>query len=306
MKRIISLLTLLVPTAILAQTTNTVNTPVTLLQNDLPGIGPTTNLASYVSGAFTLSMAVGAAIAFVMITYGGIIYATADAISGKQNGKKYIRDAVTGLIILLGAFAILNTIDPELVNLNIGFQNPEVIVPEDSTLSPGGQIVGALAGCPQCTYRTVKVDGRDVKVLNGYVMSQEQIDNDLSARETLKNYITVNHDACTGGAETGCTNVNNLPSIAVYGLTTIGQECQCKFTLTGGTEGGHSTHGPGLSAVDIRATDLRPYLEKLNLSMSTINDGHAHTIRIGSVPVNIMYEPPGAGRSTGDHYHIVF
>lgn len=306
MKKIIyTILGFLGPTIVLAA--DTINTQVTLLQGDLPNIGEKTNLASYVSGAFTLAMAVGAGIAFVMITYGGIIYATADAISGKQNGKKYIKDAVSGLIILLGAFAILNTIDPELVNLNIGFKSPDVKTPPPpAEFQSGG--AGSLSGCPQCTYRTVTLaSGRQVRVLNGYVMSPDQIASDSYARATLERYITPNNSACVGGGEIGCTNLNNLPGKVVSDLITMGQECQCKFTLTGGTEGGHSEHGPGLSAVDLSTDSFRSYLNKLDIPLSAIpNDGQAHPVRLGSVSVMVRYEPAGAGRSTGDHYHLVF
>jgi hypothetical protein len=103
---IIGTLTLLYPFLIHAQTAND---EYKLLVGSLPGIGQTSNFTEYISQGFILAIAIGAALAFVMITYGGIVYATADAVQNKQNGRKYIEDAVIGLIILIGSFAILNT-----------------------------------------------------------------------------------------------------------------------------------------------------------------------------------------------------
>lgn len=308
MKKIIAqLIAFLTPTLLFAQ--NTVNSNLRLLQGDLPGIGEETNLASYISGAFTLTMAIGAVIAFVMITYGGIIYATTDAISGKQNGRKYIRDAVTGLLILFGAFAILNTISPELVNLNIGFDKPEVTVPETPVVA-GGQ--GGLTGCPQCSYRTLNNNGQVSYILNGYIMSDEQIEDDLTVRQTLSFAAQIPNTACTNGRENGCTNMNGLPHSVINGVRTMNSECSrsglgasaCKFVITGGTEGGHQTHGPGLSNIDIRASSLDAYLTKAGVTVP--KDGKSHYIRIGTVGFDALYEGQGDGRSTGDHYHLSF
>lgn len=122
------------------------NTPIDLLQPLPAGINGSANMTSYISGAFTLSMAIGAALAFVMITYGGIIYATTDALTNKQKGRKYIEDAIIGLIILLGAYALLNTINPELVNFNIGISAPIVGQAETGMTGP----IQAPADCPAC------------------------------------------------------------------------------------------------------------------------------------------------------------
>ena len=49
-----------------------------------PADGCTTSLSTYLPGIFNFSMGLAAAMAFVMITYGGIIYMTTDAISKKS------------------------------------------------------------------------------------------------------------------------------------------------------------------------------------------------------------------------------
>lgn len=141
--RIVLLIGLFVFPLAVAMAVN-INDPIPLLQGDLPNIGKTANMVTYIKQGYFLSIAIGAGMAFVMITYGGIIYATADALQNKQNGRKYIEDAVIGLVILIGSYAILNTINPELVNLNIGIDKPKVGIPDAPAVVEG---VAACSGC---------------------------------------------------------------------------------------------------------------------------------------------------------------
>jgi hypothetical protein len=78
-----------------------------------------TNLETYIPGVFRLSMGIAAVMAFVMITFGGIMYATSDAISGKSQGREYVTNAVWGLLLVIGAWALLNTINPKILNFSL-------------------------------------------------------------------------------------------------------------------------------------------------------------------------------------------
>jgi hypothetical protein len=125
----------LLPILTLAQ--QTVDAPYTLLQGDLPGINTSTTLSTYIPAAFNLIIAIGAALAFVVITYGGIMYATTDALSNKQEGRKHIENAIYGLILLIGSYAILNTINPDLVNLRLDVRRPSVYVAPTAPVATG-------------------------------------------------------------------------------------------------------------------------------------------------------------------------
>jgi TRAP-type C4-dicarboxylate transport system permease small subunit len=57
-----------------------------------------------------------AVLAVIMIVWGGIEYMTSELISGKDAGRERIRDAVFGLILALGAWLLLYTINPQLLN----------------------------------------------------------------------------------------------------------------------------------------------------------------------------------------------
>lgn len=127
------------PAATLAQQTYT------LLEGSLPNINQTTTLETYIPSMFTLIIAVGAAMAFVVITYGGILYATTDNLGNKQEGRKYIENAVYGLIILIGSYAILNTINPQLVRFDLNIRTPVVGIPETPP------VTGSAPGPGTCT-----------------------------------------------------------------------------------------------------------------------------------------------------------
>ncbi len=57
--------------------------------------------------------------AVIMITLGGMQYMTTELISGKEAGKERIRNALLGLLLVLGAYTILYTINPALLNTSL-------------------------------------------------------------------------------------------------------------------------------------------------------------------------------------------
>lgn len=88
----------------------------------LPGFSTTatSTLPGFLKGLFNVLIMLAGILAFIMLVIGGITYATADAIMGKADGKAMILNAILGLIIALGAWVILNTINPNLAsNLTI-------------------------------------------------------------------------------------------------------------------------------------------------------------------------------------------
>ena len=78
--------------------------------------------------------------AVIMIVIGGIEYLSTDSMFGKEGGKEKIKNAVWGLILAIGAYAILNTISPRLVNFSLILSS----IPPPATTTPVG---GGSAGC---------------------------------------------------------------------------------------------------------------------------------------------------------------
>ena len=112
----------------------------------LPGIAPTATLTEYIPKVFTLSIGIAAVLAFVMITFGGIMYMTSDAISGKAQGRKYIEDALWGLLLVIGAYAILYTINPQILQFNLSVEKINI------ASRAGVDVVGSVPfqPCPTC------------------------------------------------------------------------------------------------------------------------------------------------------------
>ncbi|MFA5888732.1 MAG: pilin [Candidatus Paceibacterota bacterium] len=242
----------------------------------LPKISGPMKLGDYLPAAFNLSIGIAAALAFLVITWGGITYATSDAISGKQQGKEWITNAIWGLVLVIGAWIILSTINPQILRLDLILKNPSVKTGE--TL-----------------------------INDGVPLNKEQLANDTAIRNSLNGVINVNSPACVTGATRGCTNVNGLPGNAITGLVSLNSDCGCNITITGGTEGGHKTHGVGKPIVDLRP-DV--YLNKyLTGSTDLPQDG---TSKIVNLPngqrASFTYEALGGntgGTSTGKHWHVV-
>ena len=64
---------------------------------------------------FSWAIGVGAVLALGAITWGGIKISTSELAHQKEDGKEWIKSAIFGLILLLGAFLILSTINPEIL-----------------------------------------------------------------------------------------------------------------------------------------------------------------------------------------------
>ncbi len=94
----------------------------------------TDNFGSYVNTLISVVVGLAAVMAVVMIVLGGIQWMSTDSISGHSEGKDRIQNALFGLILLLGAYAILNTINPDLVNLNISISKATIEVSADEKL----------------------------------------------------------------------------------------------------------------------------------------------------------------------------
>ncbi|ETB64086.1 TPA: hypothetical protein DIC38_00795 [Candidatus Nomurabacteria bacterium] len=75
----------------------------------------TNNIGQYFNVIFKFAIGLAGALAVIMIIIGGIQYMGDESIFGKTEAKKRIFSAILGLLIALGSWAILNTIDPNLL-----------------------------------------------------------------------------------------------------------------------------------------------------------------------------------------------
>jgi D-alanyl-D-alanine dipeptidase len=107
-------------------------------------------LAQYVNGVYRYLIGISLIAAIVMTVYGGFRYLVGASLGDIKSGKKIITDAIGGMLIILAAYMILNTINPATLNLSIlqlefipeqamDFENEVDFAPEGGTVgSPSG------------------------------------------------------------------------------------------------------------------------------------------------------------------------
>jgi len=76
-------------------------------------------ISGYINALYLLSISVAAFLAVGMLILAGFKYMLTDVVTQKEEAKKDIRGAVIGLLIVIAAVLILNTINPQLRNLQI-------------------------------------------------------------------------------------------------------------------------------------------------------------------------------------------
>ena len=264
----------------------------------LPGGDPNqSTLVDYLPRAFNLIVGIAVALAFVMITFGGITYATSDAITAKDQGKQYIQNALWGLLLVIASYTILYTINPQILNFNLSLKQTVVQGPDDTVYVPTAD-------------RNTYTNG----ILNGYVLTKEEVAQNDQIREMLRQAgVLVNAGACANGGTHGCTNVVLLPSTALTNVMTLKSACNqaptlratgCAVIITGGTEGGHSDHGPGKPVIDLSPT------ESLNTYLATINKQALNPyskLKINIPGGTATYENTGDnGRASAPHWHVEY
>lgn len=109
------------------------------------------NIGEYFNVIFLIAIGLCGVLAVIMIVIGGIQYMGDESVFGKTQAKERITKAILGLIIALGAFALLNTINPELLGksgLNIKQVSAEIEGDTDVpvTLGSGGTIQPSSVG----------------------------------------------------------------------------------------------------------------------------------------------------------------
>jgi hypothetical protein len=115
----------------------------------------------YVNRIFQLSISLSAILAVLVLIFGGFEYMTAEAAGGKSKGMERIRGAITGLLLLLSVYIILNVINPCILQITVltGTTSDPLhcsphapAAPPSTTTTnttPGGQNTGQTSSNPQ-------------------------------------------------------------------------------------------------------------------------------------------------------------
>lgn len=157
-----------------------------------------------------------------------------------------------GLLGVYSLITLLYTFNRDLVNGDIGLDalrvqggGVDVVVaggnPDEPTTTPPT----TAAANPGTTGGTKTGD-----------MWWDAINEDAQVRERLKSKgIPINKPVCKDPKETSCTTVGGLPEGTIQMLEDLQTYCNGGVYVTGGTEYGHSAHGPNKPTVDLSIGD---------------------------------------------------
>ncbi len=126
-----------------------------VLLEPLPGItavNTTQGLAPYIRLMFRLAIGIAGVIAVVVIIISGITTMTSEAPFTKSAAKGRILDALIGLLLLLGCVVILNTINPELLNVGLSLKPISHSIESDLEYSVPDPVVTAQNTTGACPY----------------------------------------------------------------------------------------------------------------------------------------------------------
>lgn len=81
------------------------------------------DIPNYLDLIYKIGIGLAGVLALIMLFFGGIQYMSTDALTGKESGRDKMRNAILGLLLALGSYAILNTINPKLLNFTFGIDS---------------------------------------------------------------------------------------------------------------------------------------------------------------------------------------
>jgi hypothetical protein len=222
-----------VPVLVVAQTNISISSAI-------PGMGTVTSSTppgQFVKGFYDFALMIGGVLAFGAIVYGGVLYAASAGNPSKQSeGKEWVKSALLGLLLLGGAYLILYTINPDLVNLNL---------PTLTTINIQAPSSGLCSTCGNLV-----INPSDVTESADYAASRlKQAGIGISSTGN-----------CSDQGNKTCTSLQGIKKDTIDELVEIKADCsRCDMTVTGGTETGHSVAQNGVDhqdgyKVDVAAT----------------------------------------------------
>jgi hypothetical protein len=99
-----------------------------------------TNLQTYLPGMLRIFFGVTSALAVIFIIIGGLEYVTAESVNSKSDGKQKIQAVIFGIIILAISWALLNTINPALLKIDLSEESLHISDEELEALGANQEI----------------------------------------------------------------------------------------------------------------------------------------------------------------------
>lgn len=122
-----------------ARTTTCANGAVVPITLGVPiaGVSQVSGLGEYINTAYKYLASIVLVVAIVMVVYGGFIYLVGSAgISSIQRGKQIMKDAILGMVVVLAAYAILNTVNSNATRFTLSPQRVECVAYDAGNPNP--------------------------------------------------------------------------------------------------------------------------------------------------------------------------
>lgn len=178
---------------------------VTISMN-IPGTSPnaTSTPGAWVANFYQFALMIGGVLAFGIIVYGGVKYmASAGNPSGQGDAKEWIQAALLGLLLLVGAYFILNVVNPQLLNLGLP-SIPSVNIQTPAAATTQANIQTAITDCVAACK-----DANCTAACNTQGASLQSAFSGTCSANTCSSTQTCQNDG-TGGHM--CLNINPLPA----------------------------------------------------------------------------------------------
>jgi hypothetical protein len=198
----------------------------------------------FTSTSLLFSLLITIAVMSTVFAWGmGAFYRMEASETGINKSKEWWTRGTKGFLWAMGLFIFLYSFNSDLLIGDISSNNLKTKNTVNSNITSGEGAAGG--GGASRSYS----DGAEIlKILN-------------SAAYNIK----INHDnvlcipsqlALKTPPPPPCTDLSGLPQATITMLYQLRQTCpNAAITITGGTEGGHSSHGQGLTPVDISMND---------------------------------------------------
>ena len=165
----------------------------TTISMNIPGTAPNSSSTpgAFVANFYQFALMIAGVLAFGVIVYGGVKYMTsAGNPSGQGDAKEWIEAALLGLLLLVGAYFILNVVNPQLTNLALPPVTPVKITAAPTTGSGG---VTGQQGIVWCNSTT---DGQCKNAADGSAQTCVNQGGSYSCQSTgVKETYTCGHPA---------------------------------------------------------------------------------------------------------------
>ncbi len=135
-------------------------------------------LGKFLGTVVDLLMGIIAVLAMVMIVVGGLEYMTGELVSAKEAGKDKIRHALLGLLLALGSWLILNTINPKLLDMCLDLPTATIMIsPEDTSTGSSTSLCISTTNPPNPNNATGANITLNSTMINEYIPARNSLPN---------------------------------------------------------------------------------------------------------------------------------